>query len=115
MSKFTTEQREICCRYGSDIVVCDPAMKVGIALATIDRSPPNALRHPVLGDATGWFIWGGELSTDDDFFQPMQASHLFGVVPRLIPYYSQPNAPPAIIIATFGTRQLMPGTNETYL
>jgi hypothetical protein len=28
MSKFTSEQREICCRYGSDIVMCDPAMKV---------------------------------------------------------------------------------------
>jgi hypothetical protein len=61
-------------------------MKVGISLATIDRSPLNALRHPVLGDASGWFIWGGELSTDKDFFQPMHASHLFGVVPRLIPY-----------------------------
>ena len=55
MSKYTSEQREICCRYGSDIVVCDPAMKVGIALETIDRSPLNALRHTVLGDATGWF------------------------------------------------------------
>jgi hypothetical protein len=85
-SKFRSEQREVGCRYGSDIVVCDHAMKVGIALATIDRSPLNALRHPVLCDATGWFIWGGELSTDDNFFQPMHASHLFGVVPRLIPY-----------------------------
>lgn len=86
MNKYTSEQREICLRYGSDIVVCDPTMKVGIALATIDSLPINALRHPVHGDATGWYIWGGEISTADDFFQPMHASHLFGMLPSLIPY-----------------------------
>jgi hypothetical protein len=61
-------------------------MKVGIALATLDRVPINALRHPVDGDTTGWYIWGGEFSTDDGFFQSMHASHLFGMLPKLIPY-----------------------------
>jgi hypothetical protein len=86
MSHFTMDQREMCARFGSDAVACDPTMKIGIALATLDRLPINALRHPVHGDATGWYIWGGEFSTADDFFQSMHASHLFGVLPILIPY-----------------------------
>lgn len=66
--------------------MCDPAMMVRIALKTLERLPINALRHPVHGNTTGWYIWGGEYSCGDDFFQPIHAAHLFNVLPSLIPY-----------------------------
>ena len=86
MSNVTIEQREICVRFGSDAVPCDAAMKVGVALGTLDRAPLNALRHPGERDATGWYVWGGEYSTASDFFQPVHAEHLHSELPNLVPY-----------------------------
>jgi hypothetical protein len=65
----TVEQRSICERVGSAIVSVDPTMKVGVALATINKLPLNALRHAPAGETAGWYIWGGEaLADDEDFF-----------------------------------------------
>lgn len=86
MGDFTAEQLEICTRFGSPAVACEPNMKVGIALATLGRVPLHALRHPVAKDTTGWYIWAGEFSAADDFFQPLHASHVADMVPQLVPY-----------------------------
>jgi hypothetical protein len=83
----TVEQQEICKRVGSAVVPVDPEMKVGIATATLGMLPLNALRHPPERGTTGWYIWGGDnLAENEDFFQPLHASHLAAHVPRLLPY-----------------------------
>mgnify|MGYP006920741489 CR=1 FL=1 len=78
----------ICTRFGSIPMPPLPSEKVGIALQTLHLLPLNALRrHPEHGTC-GWYIWGGELSTQPEFFQPLHFSHLFERLPNLVPYLS---------------------------
>ena len=83
---ISAEQARTCEKHGVDPVACDPDLKVGIALGSLDQLPVNALRHRPEAGTTGWYIWGGELSDAPNFFQPLHASHLDEYVPNLLPY-----------------------------
>jgi hypothetical protein len=51
----------------------------------------NGLRHPPVGDTTGWYIWAGEeLSGDTDFFEPMHVVHLLEYWPEVIKFLGLP-------------------------
>ena len=79
-------QAQICQKWGA---LYDPPgqnEKLGIAMATISRLPLNALRHPRENGTCGWYIWGGELSDDPQFFQSLHVNHLGSHVPVLLPY-----------------------------
>ena len=79
--------REICALYGSLYAPPSPHDTLGIALATLDLLPLNALRHPPENGTCGWYVWGGgELSDDPDFFQPLHVEHLAQYRPQLIPF-----------------------------
>jgi hypothetical protein len=43
----------------------------------------HGLRHPPSGTSNGWYVWSGELSEKDDFFEPWHASHLIEQVPEV--------------------------------
>ena len=45
--------------------------------------PVHGLRHPTSGQTSGWFVWTGELSQEDDFFRPWHTSHLIERIPEL--------------------------------
>jgi hypothetical protein len=45
--------------------------------------PVHGLRHRPQGQTSGWYVWTGDLSDADDFFQPWHASHLVERVPQL--------------------------------
>jgi hypothetical protein len=45
--------------------------------------PVHGLRHPATPGTTGWYVWTGELSDADDFFQPWHATHLIERCPGL--------------------------------
>ncbi len=81
----------MCDRFG---VECHPSylhLKIGLALETLGQQPINGLRHPPEKDTTGWYIWGGhELSSADDFFEPVHVSHLADILPAIIPYLGLP-------------------------
>jgi hypothetical protein len=82
-------QKKICNKYGFRFEPCDLHLKVGISLDIKEKSkfqPIHALRHPVQGDTTGWYIWAGEYSDADNFFQPMHAVHLEEFCPLIFPY-----------------------------
>jgi len=80
-------QQEICKRFDSEFVPLSEDDIVGIALASLNQLPLNALRHPAENGSSGWYIWGGEtLSQDKDFFQPFHVHHLVENAPQLIPY-----------------------------
>ena len=83
---ISEEQARICATHGVAPVPCEPDLKVGIALNTLDRLPLNALRHRPEAGTAGWYIWGGEFSDASNFFQPLHASHLSEYVPDLLPY-----------------------------
>ncbi len=46
--------------------------------------PIHGLRHPVEGDTNGWYIWCGEYSEADDFFQPLHVEHLEECLPEVL-------------------------------
>jgi len=59
---------------------------VGASSSLIDGSwswPVHGLRHPPAGDSSGWYVWTGELSDADGFFQPWHSSHLLTACPDL--------------------------------
>ena len=83
-------QAAVCDRFGAECHPSEAHMKLGIALKTLGQQPVNGLRHPSGGDTTGWYIWGGELSASDDFFEPMHVNHVAEVLPAIIPYLALP-------------------------
>lgn len=86
------DQKRICSEYGAELLPSPPDMKIGIAKNVLDRRLPiNGLRHPPVGDTTGWYIWAGEvLSSEDDFFVPLHVSHLEHWCPEAIPFLGLP-------------------------
>jgi hypothetical protein len=50
----------------------------------------NGLRHPRTKGLTGWYIWSGEFSYADDFFQPSHAYHLLEDASFIIQYLGLP-------------------------
>lgn len=77
----------MCHRFDSAVSIPAPDSKVGIALQTLGLTPLNALRHLPAGDSCGWYIWGGDLlSEDPEFLQPLHVSHLSEYCPSLLPY-----------------------------
>ncbi|WP_455710522.1 immunity protein Imm33 domain-containing protein [Rhizobium brockwellii] len=52
--------------------------------------PLNGLRHPPEAGTNGWFIWGGEYSTDPEFFKPIHVSHLKETCPAVTPHLALP-------------------------
>lgn len=35
---------------------------------------------------SGWYVWGGELSADPEFFKPLHVCHLADYAPELLPF-----------------------------
>ncbi len=87
--KFLEKQKEICKKYGAEFLESPFDKLVGIALASFERfeMPINGLRHPIESEqSTNWYIWAGEYSNSDDFFQPIHVSHLIEICPKVINY-----------------------------
>lgn len=81
-------QKDVCRRFKADYVPSPGERKLGIALNIKDGIEPiNGLRHPVEADTTGWYIWTGEvLSNDSEFFRPLHVDHLDEWCPRVKKY-----------------------------
>jgi hypothetical protein len=94
------KQQKICNKYGFKFEACDLDLKVGISSDIKEKSktmPIHALRHPAQGDTTGWYIWAGEYSQDDDFFKPMHAVHLKEFCSLMLPYLGLPSGTRVLI------------------
>tara|TARA_B100000965_G_scaffold404435_1_gene435176 strand:+ start:4555 stop:5163 length:609 start_codon:yes stop_codon:yes gene_type:complete len=79
-------QKAICEKYDSKWNPIDKKLKIGIG-SDLNADPIHGLRHPKEKGTTGWYIWTGEYSESDDFFQPMCAEHLLQIRPELIKYF----------------------------
>ena len=79
-------QADVCGKVGSAFCPLDEDDCVGVALATLDQAPLNALRHHAENGTSGWYIWGGEYSDDPGFFQPLHVHHLVARAPAIVPY-----------------------------
>ena len=79
-------QSKVCLEAGSAFTPPEAQERLGIALGSLGRMPLNALRHPAEAGTCGWYIWGGELSVDPAFFQPLCVEHLPEHTPELMPF-----------------------------
>lgn len=53
--------------------------------------PLNGLRHPTVGDFSGWYIWAGEeFSTELDFFDTHHLWHVVEWRPEILTYLELP-------------------------
>ncbi len=83
------KQKEICEKAKATWKPVNPKHKIGIS-GNLDAQPVHGLRHPAEKGTTGWFIWTGEYSTNDNFFKPIHAGHLLEERPELIKYLGLP-------------------------
>ncbi|NHZ44970.1 immunity protein Imm33 domain-containing protein [Massilia aquatica] len=79
-------QVEVCEKYGSACVFPDPAMKAGLALGTFHLMPITGVRITPENGVDGWYIFGGEFSEDENFYQPVGQSHIAELLPQVLPY-----------------------------
>jgi hypothetical protein len=88
MPSLSSGQKSICEKYGAQYVPCDANLMVGISKSFDPQNfPINGLRHPLLKNTTGWYIWSGEqFSLDPDFFIPIHAAHLNEQYGEIIKY-----------------------------
>ncbi|SRR6266852_576862 len=82
----------VCRKYRADPLDAPDDFKAGVAAnVKIDISPINGLRHPPVGDTTGWYIWAGQVLSDDpDFFAPVHIRHLSELRPDVLRYLALP-------------------------
>jgi hypothetical protein len=77
-------QRSFCHQQGAEYVPAHGESKSGFALATEGLKPLNGLRHPVVGNTTGWYVWcGQEFSKAPNFFESVHTKHLYESQPQL--------------------------------
>lgn len=84
-------QQEICTKYGYKFEPANLHLIVGVSHGVQKGIEPiHALRHPAGNNTTGWYIWTGEYSDADDFFEPLHVVHLTERCPLLLPYLGLP-------------------------
>lgn len=85
-------QRALCRRHGAGFMESPLGMKVGIARNVLEGILPiNGLRHPPVGDTTGWYIWAGEEPSEDpDFFVALHVEHLAEWCPIAVRFLGLP-------------------------
>jgi hypothetical protein len=77
-------QLAVCQQYGAMYVSSPEGLKIGLASGVkAGLRPIHGLRHQPEGDTTGWYIWAGEASDAEEFFQPFHAVHLLNWEPDL--------------------------------
>ena len=81
------DQLAICQRYGAIFEAAADDMIVGVSrnLGSGTR-PLHGLRHSSENGACGWYLWAGEWSEADDFFEPVCVGHLAEICPDVLQY-----------------------------
>ena len=89
--ELTAIQRELCRRFGAEFTPAPASQIAGVAKVVLGATGPiHGLRHPPKGQTCGWYIWTGELSQDDDFFEPQHVAHLADSCPQILKYLALP-------------------------
>lgn len=90
-NKLKTKQQLVCTQYSAKFINCDMNLKVGISKNAKDGARPlNGLRINPTESTSGWYIWAGDWSDDDDFFEPLHGVHLDEWAPIILPYLALP-------------------------
>ena len=87
---MSNDQRNVCERFGAEYTPPEASQKVGISLASLENVPLHAARLRPENGTCGWYIYGGEYTTDVDFYQPLHVAHLVERCPNIVPYLALP-------------------------
>jgi len=87
---MSDDQENICQRFGAEYMPPKASQKVGISLGSLENLPLHAVRLSPENGTSGWYIYGGEYSTDADFYQPLHVAHLVERCPQIVPYLALP-------------------------
>jgi len=79
------KQKDICTTNNSAWKPINKKLKIGASI-NLNKNRIHGLRYPSEKGTTGWFIWTGEYSEADDFFQPICAEHLLQLRPDIIKF-----------------------------
>src|SRR5689334_13987647 len=91
--EFIIKQNIVCKKYNTEYVSATFDKLIGIAIKSFEmfQMPINGLRHPSENNhSAGWYLWAGEYSDADDFFQPIHIKHLLEICPKAINYLGLP-------------------------
>lgn len=84
-------QLVICAQNGAKFVQTPKDSILGFAMATKGKIPINGLRHPVVENTSGWYLWCGEdYSQANNFFTPTHAKHVYEDLPRVSRFLGLP-------------------------
>ncbi len=89
--EIVKRQHEVCALYGAEHCPAGLNSIVGVS-RNFDSGelPLHGLRHSLEGESSGWFLWAGEYSSDDDFFQPVHLAHVVEDHPEVTDYLGLP-------------------------
>jgi hypothetical protein len=92
MNDIGKSQIDVCQKWNTKYVFSPKHFKVGVSSNLQEGILPiNGLRHSIVGDTSGWYIWAGEeLSDHDDFFLPLHIEHLQNLCPQILKYLGLP-------------------------
>jgi len=89
MPTLTEVQNQLCAKYQLAPVASEDM--VAVALATVGRMPIHGTRLVLEdGENVSWFIYCGEHTQAEDFYQPLHISHLPDYLPLVLPYLRLP-------------------------
>ncbi|MFI9384810.1 hypothetical protein [Kutzneria sp. NPDC052558] len=86
-------QAALCARMGVVPAFVTRGGKLGVSRATLTGGwPLNGVRVREEGGASGWYIWSGQvLSEDPSFFIPLHVGHLIDARPEVEEYLGLPS------------------------
>lgn len=91
MNDIEKRQQQTCARFGAAYKPCSLDLKVGVSRGLKHAiGPINGLRTREENGTSGWYLWVGDWSDDDDFFVPIHGRHLIEWAEIVLPYLGLP-------------------------
>jgi len=89
--EIVNQQMKICEKYKTEWSAAALDQMIGVSKNfTSGVMPINGLRHSPEKGTAGWYIWAGEYSEADDFFEPLHIQHLIEKYPDILKYLGLP-------------------------
>ncbi|OON65300.1 hypothetical protein [Hymenobacter sp. CRA2] len=83
---FVEAQQQVCAAFDVEWKPFGFDAIVGVSRNLGQVPPTHGLRLVSEQDGVEWFLWSGEYTDADDFFEPVHASHLIERAPKVIRY-----------------------------
>jgi len=81
------EQKLLCEEFDSTYIEVKADDLIAVALDSIKQEPLVGIRkRPTAGETVTWYIYGGELQSNDEDFEIMSVKELQEILPEVLPY-----------------------------